>query len=814
MTAAYYSHRGVLLKEHLERVGKLSREYASPAAKDARIVELAEIVGRSHDVAKYTHYFQAHLRGIKVGGDLYRHSYLSSILASWVIAQRLKDPLLAAIGFLCVHSHHGNLMSFSRLRDKAGNLRYAVRNQTLLKQIGSIKENLAEISGELEEVGLPEVADFVRDAGSHLGDLSSSLEEALIELLVGDSSKRWQAYYNTLLVFSALVDADKKDAGGVRRTGCAKALPPSAVTEYIEKRLAHRDPSGMGALRRSLFLEASERLEEVLRGDVPSVITITAPTGSGKTLLGLYVALRLAEHLKRARVIYSLPYINIIEQTHSVFEDVLATYYGERSDVSVLLKHHHLAFPAPEGVREDVSLDELLLLVDAWDSRLVITTFEQLLRSIIGSRNSLLKKFHNIAGSILILDEVQAIPLEYWRLVRDALLRLAEHFDVRIVLMTATMPAIFRRDASSGGRGVAELVADREKYFKRLSRVAIYPHLDRGMGVEEFVDFFLSRWKEGSSALVVLNTVRTSKKVYRRLVEKLGDRAVRIGWSPEGEVSGSPRTVLAYLSTSVLPLERKRRIELLRKLLKEGRSAVLVSTQVVEAGVDLDFDVVFRDLGPLDSVVQVAGRCNRNGRLPEGEVYVVRIIDEEGREDSSKIYGRILPRRTAELLRGREVVKEPELAELVERYYEDISYRMNAEESEESRELLERIEGLDFEGLAGFSLIEEEPKVTVYVEYDKRASELLKEAVELRRELSGEGDLEEVFRLKAELRRLRAEMENYVVEVYKSEESLRSLEPHPHLGVLHVPSSVVHVFYDPETGFRDSRDGEAETVVF
>ncbi|MEM2984982.1 MAG: hypothetical protein QXL24_07145, partial [Candidatus Jordarchaeaceae archaeon] len=313
------------------------------------------------------------------------------------------------------------------------------------------------------------------------------------------------------------------------------------------------------------------------------------------------------------------------------------------------------------------------------------------------------------------------------------------------------------------------------------------------------------------------NTIRTSKKVYKRLVEKLGDEAVRVGRDSNDAIENSTKVVLAYMSTSVIPAERKRRIELLRRLLKERRSVILVSTQVVEAGVDLDFDVVFRDLGPLDSIVQVAGRCNRNWRLQEGKVYVFRVVHENGRDDSKKIYGKILPERTLEFV--KEGVRERELLELMERYYEDISRRMDVENDPYCTELLNKIKALDFQGLAGFTLIKEEPKVPLYIEYDSHAKPLLQEfrtaytaVVEA---MEKEEPLEKVLELKAALRKIRAEMENYMVEVYWNEPCLRDLKPLiGQVNVLYVPFQDLPAYYDTETGLRTAKDEESKFLLF
>ncbi|MEM2739141.1 MAG: CRISPR-associated helicase Cas3', partial [Candidatus Bathyarchaeia archaeon] len=727
---------------------------------------------------------------------------------SWLLKRRLRDPLLAALGFLCVDSHHGDLKSFSLLEDVTPE---RLGEPVIMEQVKSIKTNIRKVSDELSELGINETHDFICNFEAYLPEVSRTLRLAATSRFRLGEREKWQSYYNALMLFSALVDADKKDAGKVKTTWSQEMLPLDLVSKYIKERFTSAETSKINMLRTTIFLEADNHLEKViniLRNDALNVVTVTAPTGTGKTLLGLHVALKLGESFGSTRVVYCLPYINIIEQTHAVIEDVFSVYYGMKPDLSMLLKHHHLFFPSQES--EDISLDKLLLLTDSWESKVIVTTFEQLLRSIIGCKNSLLKKLHNLAGSILILDEVQAIPLEYWKLVRNALLYLAENLDVKIILMTATMPAIFK------GRAV-ELLPNPKKHFKRVSRTTLIPQLEKPVKAEEFADFFLSKWVRGASALLVTNTIRTSKKVYKRLIERLGDEAVRVGCDSNDEIENSSKVVLVYISTSVIPAERKRRIELLRRLLKERRSIVLVSTQVVEAGVDLDFDVVFRDLGPLDSIVQVAGRCNRNWRLPEGKVYILRVIDENGRDDSKKIYGSILPERTLEFV--KDGVREQELLELMERYYEDISCRMGVENDPDCGELLNKIKALDFQELAGFTLIKEEPKVPVYIEYDSHAKRLLQEFKTMFKAIievmEKEEQLEKVLELKAALRKIRAEMENYMVEVYRNDPCLRNLKPLiGQINVLYVPFQDLPAYYDAETGFRTAKDEESNFLLF
>lgn len=812
----FFSHLGIYLKDHLNDVGSLCRGYVEHCGiTDEDVVRAAELIGRGHDFAKYTEFFQDHLANKRVSGDLSNHSTLSAIFASWAVGRELEDPFLAAVAFLCVSCHHGHLKNFDDLYLISKKLRQPI----IFEQIRSIKKNLSAISSEFEEIGLPKGREFVENFGNCLSEVEETLKRSVgLMRFRWDDEERWRNYFITLLLYSSLIDADKKDAArvynAVKSILTPKDLSASMVQLFREKEFGGLGGSAVDELREELFVSVEHALDVILSGsDLPKIMTITAPTGTGKTLLGLYVALKIREKLssrgRPPRIVYCLPYINIIEQTHQVFERVLSNCY-EEIPTWLLLKHHHLFFPrAP--FTDGISLDDLLLLADSWESEIVVSTFEQFFRSVVGCRNALLKKFHNLANSVVILDEVQAIPLEYWRLVRDALIYLAESFNVTLVLMTATMPTIFR-----GGRIVAtELVPNPKSVFERLDRTSIVPCLEHPMNIDELTDLFFSKWQWTSSALVVLNTIRTSKEVYRRIAERLGEAAARLGSQEEPEaLRDRSKVVLAYLSTSVIPKERGRRIGLLKKLLKDARSVVLVSTQVVEAGVDLDFDMAFRDLGPLDSVIQVAGRCNRNWREPKGTVYVTRLIDDRGNGDAEKVYRSILPGRSLDFFKKIGTLEERHLPDTMTAYYDDISYRMNAERHQDSMNLVEKIRHLGFGHVCDFSLIKDEPRVAVFVEFDEDASRVLNDLGRLWQRWGELLEMDEVFEHRAQLRRVRAEMENYTVEVYRSENILRSLKPViPEVDTRYIPRSVLGGYYNMETGFVSESEREDSLIL-
>lgn len=792
----FHSHQDILLKDHLRDVSELCARYVNNCVSDRKLIETARLIGKTHDFAKYTEFFQRYLRSEKVKGHLSTHSRLSAISSSWIVNRRLTDPFLSSAAFLCVDCHHSSLESFRKLYETAKFL----YEPLIIHQINSIKKNLQVIKDELRELDLEDLLEFLYEPDKCIEEVKDVLSG--LDYLLWDEESRWRNYFIVLLFHSSLVDADRKDAGRVYENisiGCRyKDLSTSIVKSYRESRFRGLNHP-IDRLREEIFILSEKNLEDILaRRPLPKIITVTAPTGSGKTILGFYTALRIREALsvngEKSRIIYSLPFINIIEQTYSVFNDILSLHFNNVT-VDLLLKHHHLAFPEGRFQGEDMPLDKMLLLTDAWDSEVIVTTFEQLVCSIVGSRGSLLRKFHNLANSIIILDEVQAIPLEYWSLIQETLNKLITFFNARIIMMTATRPIIFR--------GEFDVIPEHEDFFRELNRFTLVSHLDREMTPEDVAEFFSSKWDGKSSALMVLNTIRASKIVYKGISSRLGEEAVKLGSMNESEGIKDPsKPILAYLSTNIVPRERKRRVNLIRELLREGRKVILVSTQVVEAGVDLDFDIAFRDVGPLDSIIQVAGRCNRNWRHEEGaQIHVFRVIDDKGNPEAEKIYGKILPDITINVFKKRPIIREQDILDVINDYYRKVLDLCNVRS-----EYLNHIRNLAYSNLSNFSLIKEEPKVSIFIEIDDEATGVLER---FREALSNfvSTEIDDLFKYKAELRKLRTYLEDYIVNAWPSEKvsSLNYIKPET--GIYYVPRNALPAYYEGETGLlQEDRD--------
>lgn len=341
---------------------------------------------------------------------------------------------------------------------------------------------------------------------------------------------------------------------------------------------------------------------------------------------------------------------------------MLASHTGTPVPSSYLLKHHHLAPRAfSKGkLEQDISNDDALLWAESWESEIVVTTFVQLFESLVGSRNRSLKKLHNIAGSIIILDEIQSIPREQWELIGHTLTTLSEHLGCTVLQMTATKPRILPAGSTK------ELLPDPERYFRDLTRTYIIPRQDV-TDVGNASAFIEELSRSDASVLAVFNTVRSSVDVYTAL-KNTGM------FSPYREYGRSDRGAqqkmrpLFYLSTNLTPWQRARRVRLLKKYIKAGGKPVVISTQVIEAGVDLDFDTVIRDRGPLDSIVQVAGRCNRSGtRDKPGNVFIINLKNDGSRDDAELVYGNILPGISGKIISAD--IEESQLYEKLDDYF-------------------------------------------------------------------------------------------------------------------------------------------------
>jgi CRISPR-associated endonuclease/helicase Cas3 len=555
------------LSDHLYAVAEAAATFAAPFGGQA----LAYRAGLLHDIGKFNPAFQQYLIEAEANPKT-RQRGPDHKGAGTVLAAQQGDDLLTFL----VSGHHGGLLALNGANTTQKGLNEWLRERAADPDVHAA---IASARGALPELATPHRLSLPDDVRDEL------TREFFVRML-----------------FSALVDADFLDTerhfapGKAARRGkpCsladleARFSADQQATMDRAERQAPGDP--VNALRRDVYqwcLAAAEL--------PPGFFRLSVPTGGGKTRSSLGFALRHAATHGHRRIIYAIPYTSITEQTADEFRAIFA----DCGDGSVPLEHHSaIAPPDPDApTSREV---HARLAAENWDAPLVVTTTVQLFESLMARSTSACRKLHHIAGSVIILDEAQALPAELLDPILDALRQLVAQYGVTVVLCTATQPAL-DPDQATGFAGLPymrEIVPEPQRLFAALARVAYrLPTAGERWSWERVAEVMRTK----RQVLAIVNTRAHAVT----LLDALGD--------PDA----------LHLSTWMCGAHRRDVLAEARRRLAANEPCRLLSTQLIEAGVDIDFPLVLRAMGPLDSIVQAAGRCNRNGRLGEpGQVIV------------------------------------------------------------------------------------------------------------------------------------------------------------------------------------------------
>lgn len=557
------------LREHLVRTAELTKERAAKFGAG----NLGYATGLLHDSGKVPESFQSYLlecfRAKAAGRKVPPPSSPHSAIGAYAALSLLSDPAARTVAATVILAHH------SGLKDP-------YTTQARIREAGQ-----KPISGQVVATSARELA----------AELRSSLGGG--ELPVFARTSRLSAEILARMLYSALLDADRVDAEAHGSPWKARLRTdhPSVdacyarLTDYQEVLIANAPRTLVNRVRREVYeacLDVAKR--------TPGVYRLSVPTGGGKTLSSLAFGLAHAKRWGLDRVIAAIPYTSIIDQTAAVYRKVL----GDRA----VLEHHSAVRDALLSAEGHGDLSEVALrrelATESWDSPVVVTTTVQLFESLFANGSRACRKLQNISRSVLVLDEVQTLPLELLTPILSMLKELVAHYGVTVVLCTATQPALEGRSPYLAGFGqVTDIVPDPKRLFTALRRVR-YEKIPSPWTAAQVAQE-LGAYDQG---LAVLNTRRNARAVLAEL-----------GPSPE----------VFHLSTFLCPAHRRQILSEIRHRLRLGLPCKVVSTQVVEAGVDLDFPKVFREKGPLDRIVQAAGRCNREGRLRLGEVVLFEL---------------------------------------------------------------------------------------------------------------------------------------------------------------------------------------------
>lgn len=547
--SANHSGQEHLLSNHLKAVANMARDFSAAFGGQ----QVAHDLGLWHDLGKWVPEFQEYLRGEQVTSGKRRgpdHKRVGALLA----AKRLGPAALA------IQGHHGGLHTPAEFKEWL---------------LAEPEAQTARMAGNaLAALGFP--------APEHRPDLPEQLiqDPTSVELLVR-------------FLLSCLVDADFLDTESHFQPAHSRIRSVPSRLEMLWERF-EKSQQGFPSSHESPLLSARKEIYEgclVAAQHPPGLFRLTVPTGGGKTRSAMGFALKHALAHGLDRVIIAVPFLTITEQTADVYRGI----FEPEGEEKVVLEHY-------TGISTDHSEDSQSepdlwsrLAAENWDSPVVVTTTVQLFESLFGSRPTKVRKLHNLGRAVLILDEIQALPLHLLRPCLDVLRELCLHYGTTVVLSTATQPS-FDSIPELANLDAREIIVRPERYFDVLKRVEYEWRVDAKLSWNQVAALA----ETADQALAVVNTKADAIALLRTLSD------------PEA----------LHLSTLLCGAHRREVLRDIRGRLCEGRRCRVVSTQVVEAGVDLDFPLVLRALGPLDAIIQAAGRCNREGRLDAGRVII------------------------------------------------------------------------------------------------------------------------------------------------------------------------------------------------
>jgi CRISPR-associated endonuclease/helicase Cas3 len=618
------------LEVHLRAVASRSSEFATPFS----IAKWGEAAGLLHDIGKTSEAFLTYIRG---SGESPDHSTAGAKQAITNYGNQAGRILAFAIA-----GHHAGLADGKDL---------TVRLDKPLEPYGGWEQYTGALP-QLTELGLrpgfrknPQYPEF------HFAFLTRMVFSCLVDADFLETEN-----------FYAKAEGRKIERGGYRQISVLR----DRLQAYMTEKTHRATDTPLNQVRAKILAHAIGRAAYE-----PGMFTMTVPTGGGKTLASLSFALEHAATHGMRRVIYVAPYTSIIEQTAQVFRDAL------RSDEDILEHHGSFDWDMAEDKAGETDRDgprKLRNSTENWDTPVIVTTAVQFFESLFAARTSRCRKLHNIANSVIVLDEAQTLPLPLLRPCMATLDELARNYGASIVLCTATQPALrimddaLQQNKKKQKQGFdigpeRELAPDPQGLYTALKRVYVEVF-------EKPVDdaTIAARFADQNQMLCIVNTRSHAKTLFDL-------------------IRGQPGAL--HLTTLMCPAHRRQVLETLRRDLKDGRPVRLVATSLIEAGVDVDFPEVWRAETGLDSIAQAAGRCNREGKMTAGRVVVfvpaehklprafavyrdsaflpLKMTDPLGLEAVKKYFKELYFNRSYEALDAKKIDEQPGILPAIER---------------------------------------------------------------------------------------------------------------------------------------------------
>lgn len=605
------------LEAHLFEVGEMAAQLASKIG----VTDAGRLLGLLHDFGKYSVSFQEYL-GSAVGlinpdADEYVDFKAmkgkidhSSAGAQWIwqLCQGygIHGKLVGQILALCIASHHSGLID-SLKPDGVNGFKMRMKKADGDTHLSECLQNAPTHF----QTSIRSCIDkqFIANISSQLLQLTRTKDGS--SLL--PSTQAFYLGFFTRMLFSCLIDADRINSADFENPITVASRQDTPVDWGIP---IQRSENFFGQLKKERSIDTIRRRISdhclARSNDDTGIYTLTVPTGGGKTYASLRFAMNHAERHKLQRIIYVIPFTSIIEQNAHAIRQLIEL---ETDSTPWVLEHHSSIEPEKQTWHSKLASEN-------WDAPVILTTMVQFLEVLFSAGTRNVRRMHQLANSVLIFDEIQTLPINCTHLFCNAINYLTAHTKTTAVMCTATQPVLDRLKSPDRGQLKTsegnELAPDFERLFEELERVTLINKVKpSGWSVEEIVELAKSELEMHRSCLVIVNTKDWAQKLYQAI-------------SAEGKNSQ-----VFHLSTNLCPRHRKAILARIKRRLHQKKPLICISTQLIEAGVDIDFASVIRFLAGLDSVAQAAGRCNRNGELKDsdgnpvkGNVYVLNPDDE------------------------------------------------------------------------------------------------------------------------------------------------------------------------------------------
>jgi CRISPR-associated endonuclease/helicase Cas3 len=742
----YYSHPKKYLHVHIGGVIAKAQKRIAPLA-DEKISRLTRLAVIFHDLGKLNKGFQAKLKPNEKNIGYSSHAYLSAL--AWLCFERENQELSnewqltrADVGIIAaaIARHHGNLPN---LRTQTGRI---FNNQS--KSNIDPTEQLKHFLYKTPDKDLP-LSNYLHCAkligSSHNSfsviEVDGNLRDDFLDVNLCNVpiDDVLEAYMNVQFSFATLIEADKRDAGynerynkdecGARLKGDFGAQLKEKLNRLKQNSSENSRVSALNKLRTEMRVQAVKNLRQHLnenperkRIDKKRVFSLSAPTGAGKTFMLLQLAAEILKHHEPQEnqiplgIIYTLPFLSITEQTEAICKNILHDQDNAvmRVDSKARNKQIEDLQRQLESNPDDEKLSELMSAIfseNTFDHPFIITTFVQVFETLISNRNATLLRLPNFARAIFLIDEIQALPPRLYTFFTAYLEEFCRRFDSYAIISTATMPTLNMRNEGSAEINPSLLFRRykkpyellNEKYFSdnvfnryRINRLS--PEL---ISIDDLAEKIS---KQTKSCLVVLNTIKDTQELHKKLTEEYADDSC----------------CYILLNTLFTPRDRQGKLKLCKRILNRRKRdvnynwrVVLISTQLIEAGVDIDFPILYRDMCPLPNLIQSAGRCNRNGEDDFGEVYLFELKRKGGKSPSEIIYGRtldwFLTFTKNEIKNG---MTENEMFDVQRKFFnkvnQDLTVGLHEPENSPSINMVKCINELAFEQLGNFQLIDKD----------------------------------------------------------------------------------------------------------